>query len=90
MRLRIFLLTALLLGIGSFAARPASAGPSCGTPDEHLNLVPTSIWYGSNGCYGVAILWLPPQLCPAPDPLVDRPYAEVIVSACGAVVLLQP
>jgi hypothetical protein len=91
LRLATLSLAALLaLGGLAFLAAPASAGPSCGPSDEHLNLVDTWVWYGSGGCYGAVVVWLPPELCPSDMFGVDRPYASVLVNACAGVVLLQP
>lgn len=91
MKLRSLSLAALLaLGSLAFLATPATAGPSCGTPDEEINLVDTRIWYGSGGCYGLVIVWFPPTFCPSDMFGVDRPYAQAEANACAAIVLLQP
>jgi hypothetical protein len=85
------LLLTTLLALGSLAtlAAPASAGPACGAPDEQINLVPTYVWYGSGGCYGVHVQPIPPQNCIG-GVFVDRPYALVGTSICGYTALLQP
>jgi hypothetical protein len=83
------LIAASLLAIPAMIALAptASAGPSCGSPDEHINLVPTDIWYGGGGCYGVQTQSQPWCLS---NFGVDRPYAKVWVRDCGVEAKVQP
>lgn len=86
--MRALLSVLLILPTALLAAAPAVAGPSCGTPDEHLNLVDTDVWYGGGGCYGadVRLTWA----CPMRPVGVDRPYAIAQTDLCSTVVLVQP
>lgn len=84
------LLALLLLLPAAFAAIPsADAAPSCGTPDEHLNLVDTDVWYGGGGCYGASNR-LDNFACLIFPIGVDRPYAVARTWICRTDVVVQP
>ncbi len=88
MRIQPFVLVGLLAGTVLAAVPTVTAGPSCGTPDEHINLTDTDIWYGGLGeCTGVST---PPQIWCNSSLGVDRPYARVWEEDCGVTVVVQP
>lgn len=90
MPMKLFVLLGLLLAPLLAVTPVADAAPTCGGPDEQVNLVKVHLWYGSGGCYGFYSEPIRYYTCSLPGVDVNRAYALVHLSGCYQLVLLEP